>query len=101
MGVYLVREGSYVCCAEALLLHGRHLLQHCPHSHKPTHTLGTCLSVLCFRFCKSIKVMQTPFTGPLLSYKLKPAEGWKVTTETSMRSKVVVGVLSYKAQQGE
>lgn len=53
------------------------------------------------RFVKSVKLVQTPSTGPLLSYKLKPAEGWKVATEASMRSKVLAASLTYKAQRGE
>ena len=53
------------------------------------------------RFVKSIKLVQTPSTGPLLSYKLKPADGWKVATEASMRGKVVAASVTYKAQQGE
>jgi hypothetical protein len=57
--------------------------------------------VHCRRFVKSIKLTQTPSTGPLLSYKLKPAQGFKVCTEASMRSKVMAASLSYKAQHGE
>jgi hypothetical protein len=53
------------------------------------------------RFIKSVKLVQTPSTGPLLSYKLKPVEGWKVSTEASMRSKVLAASISYKAQRGE
>jgi hypothetical protein len=50
---------------------------------------------------KSVKLVQTPSTGALLSYKLKPVEGWKVSTEASMRSKVLAASISYKAQRGE
>jgi hypothetical protein len=52
-------------------------------------------------FLKSIKLVQTPSTGPLLSYKLKPVKGWKLCTEASMRSKVVAASVAYKAQGGE
>jgi hypothetical protein len=59
--------------------------------------------VLCYppRFLKSIKLVQTPSTGPLLSYKLKPVKGVKLCTEASMRSKVLAASVVYKAQGGE
>lgn len=50
---------------------------------------------------KSIKLVQTPSTGPLLSYKLKPVAGWRVATEASVRSKVVAASVAYKAKGGE
>jgi hypothetical protein len=50
---------------------------------------------------KSVKVMQAPTTGPLLCYKLKPAAGWKVATEASLRSKTLAASLTFKAQKGE
>jgi hypothetical protein len=53
------------------------------------------------RFLKSLKLVQTPSTGPLLSYKLKPAEGWRVATEASWRSRVLAASVTYKAQRGE
>jgi len=58
-------------------------------------------TLLCCRFIKSIKLVQTPSTGPLLSYKLKPAAGWKVATEASARSKVLAASVTYKALGGE
>jgi hypothetical protein len=50
---------------------------------------------------KSLKVIHTPATGPLLSYKLKPVQGCKVATEASLRSKMLAASITYKALGGE
>ena len=39
--------------------------------------------------------------GPILSYKLKPAAGWKVANEAAPRIKTVFSSVTYKALQGE
>lgn len=48
-----------------------------------------------------MKLVQTAATGPLLSYKLKPAEGWKLATEASLRSRTLAGSMTFKALKGE
>lgn len=53
------------------------------------------------RWVKSVKLVQTAATGPLLSYKLKPAEGWKLATEASLRSRTLAGSMTFKALKGE
>jgi len=40
-------------------------------------------------------------TGPLISYKLKPAEGWRVANEASLKTKTIYSSVSYKALKGE
>jgi hypothetical protein len=56
---------------------------------------------MCCSWVKSVKLVQTAATGPLLSYKLKPAEGWKVATEASLRSRTLAGSVTFKALKGE
>jgi hypothetical protein len=58
------------------------------------------ISYIC-SWVKSVKLVQTAATGPLLSYKLKPAEGWKVATEASLRSKTLAASVTFKALKGE
>ncbi|KAF8056346.1 psmg3 [Scenedesmus sp. PABB004] len=53
------------------------------------------------RWVKSVKLVQTAATGPLLSYKVKPADGWRVATEASLRSKVLAASVTYKALAGD
>ncbi|WIA35094.1 hypothetical protein OEZ86_003580 [Tetradesmus obliquus] len=53
------------------------------------------------RWVKSVKLVQTAATGPLLSYKLKPAEGWKLATEASLRSRTLAGSITFKALKGD
>lgn len=48
-----------------------------------------------------MKLVQTPATGPLISYKMKPADGWKVATEASVKTRTLAGSLTYKALKGE
>jgi hypothetical protein len=50
---------------------------------------------------KSVKLVQTAATGPLLSYKLKPAQGWKVASEASLRSRTLAASVTFKALKGE
>lgn len=39
--------------------------------------------------------------GPILSYKVKPAEGWKIANEASPKIKTIYSSITYKAQKGE
>jgi hypothetical protein len=39
--------------------------------------------------------------GPLISYKLKPAAGWKVVNEASLNARTLYSSVTYKAQGGE
>eukprot|EP00878_Enallax_costatus_P009540 GHUV01009970.1.p1 GENE.GHUV01009970.1~~GHUV01009970.1.p1 ORF type:complete len:211 (+),score=43.88 GHUV01009970.1:118-750(+) len=53
------------------------------------------------RWVKSVKLIQTAATGPLLSYKLKPVSGWKVATEASWKTRALAGSVTCKALKGE
>jgi hypothetical protein len=53
------------------------------------------------RWLKSVKISHTPVTGPLVTYKIKPAAGWKVATEASLDKKQLASSITYKTLQGE
>lgn len=53
------------------------------------------------KWAKSVKLLHTPAQGPILSYKVKPAEGWKVASEAAPRIKTVFSSITYKAMKGE
>jgi len=53
------------------------------------------------KWLKSVKVSHTPVAGPLLTYKFKPAAGWKVATEASLDRRQLAGSITYKALQGD
>ncbi|KAI8471573.1 MAG: hypothetical protein J3K34DRAFT_416574 [Monoraphidium minutum] len=53
------------------------------------------------RWAKSFKLVHTPAAGPLLSYKLKPASGWKVANEASLKTRTLYSSVTYKALKGD
>lgn len=53
------------------------------------------------KWAKSIKLVHTPSAGPLLSYKLKPAPGWKVANEASLKTRSLYSSVTYKALKGD
>lgn len=53
------------------------------------------------RWAKSFKLVHTQSAGPLISYKLKPAAGWRVSSEASLKTKTVYSSVAYKALKGD
>ncbi|KIZ07506.1 hypothetical protein MNEG_0440 [Monoraphidium neglectum] len=53
------------------------------------------------KWAKSFKLMHTPAAGPLLSYKLKPAAGWKLSNEASLNTRTLYSSITYKALKGD
>ncbi|GBF98184.1 hypothetical protein Rsub_10684 [Raphidocelis subcapitata] len=53
------------------------------------------------KWAKSFKLLHTPAAGPLFSYKVKPAPGWKIANEASPKIRTIYSSISYKALNGD
>lgn len=53
------------------------------------------------KWATSIRLVHTPAAGAAMSYKLKPAEGWKVHAEAALKPKLLNSSITYKAKQAE
>ena len=53
------------------------------------------------RWVKSLKLLHAPAQGPILSYKVRPAAGWKVASEAAPKIKTLYSCVTYQALKGE
>lgn len=51
--------------------------------------------------CTPALALRPQAAGPILSYKLKPASGWKVANEASLKTRTLYSSITYKAMKGE